>query len=118
VVLEVDPKGIHGELMGSGGDFFCSELVTHVVQNRVLPQYIKYVKTYHSSIEDYQNFQNLELQKVMEDSDHMFMTETEHGNYEWNSMKVYDQSNMDQINNRRISLNRNRSEKTEYKLVS
>lgn len=119
VVLEIDPKGIEGELRGDSGEFFGSELVTKVVgQNRILPQYIKYVKTYHSSVEDFENFQRLELESVSEKSDHMFMTESKNGNYQWNSMKVYDQSNMDQINNSRISLKRDRSEKTEYKLVS
>lgn len=119
VVLEIDPKGIEGELKGDSGEYFGSELVTKVVgQNRILPQYIKYVKTYHSSVEDFENFQRLEIESVSEKSDHMFKTESKNGNYQWNSMKVYDQSNMDQINNRRISLKRDRSEKTEYKLVS
>jgi hypothetical protein len=119
VVLEIDPNGIEGELKGDNGEFFGSELVTMVVgQNRILPRYIKYVKTYHSSVKDFENLQMLEIQSVKENSDHMFRTQSKHGNYQWNSVNVYDQSNIDQLNNRRISLKRDRTEKTEYKLVS
>lgn len=119
VVLEIDPNGIEGELKGDNGEYFGSELVTKVVgQNRILPQHIKYVKTYHSSLEDFENLQMLEIQSVKENSDHMFMTQSKNGNYQWNSVNVYDQSKVDQLNNRRISLKRDVSEKTEYKLVS
>jgi|TARA_B110000259_G_scaffold183336_1_gene228440 hypothetical protein len=63
VVLEIDKKGIIGELFGEDG----GELVTpfHTVlvnQKRILPQYIKYHKTIYSSEKRFYEFRN-EMEK-------------------------------------------------------
>lgn len=63
VVLEIDKKGITGELFGEDG----GELVTpfHTVlvnQKRILPQYIKYHKTIYSSEKRFYEFRN-EMEK-------------------------------------------------------
>ena len=54
VVLEIDKKGITGELFGEDGNEFITPL--HMVltnQKRILPQYIKYHKTFHTSTKQY-----------------------------------------------------------------
>ena len=54
VVLEIDKKGITGELFGEDGNEFVTPL--HMVltnQKRILPQYIKYHKTFHTSTKQY-----------------------------------------------------------------
>lgn len=56
VVLEIDKKGITGELFGEDGNEFITPL--HMVltnQKRILPQYIKYHKTFHTSTKQYYN---------------------------------------------------------------
>ena len=50
VVLEIDMKGITGNLFGEDGNEFCTPFHTVLTdQKRILPQFIKYQKTFHTN---------------------------------------------------------------------
>jgi hypothetical protein len=63
VVLEIDKKGITGELFGEDGGEFVTPFHTVLVnQKRILPQYIKYHKTIYSNEKRFYEFKK-EMEK-------------------------------------------------------